>query len=62
MEWGKGCKLACPEHARAKWLLEHNATDALRANLPKFERLAKTVWAPRCTCGMIEHIREAIRG
>lgn len=55
------CKLACPEHAKAKFFLAHDMIEALRANLELFRRLAGGPWKRTCTCRMLERVEDAIR-
>ncbi len=56
------CSLSCYMHHAAAFALKTGQRDWLRANLPSIRRLGRTLWARKCTCGMLERVEEAIRG
>lgn len=56
------CQVQCYMHGAATFAVETHQRDWLRAHLPAIERLAGTIWARRCTCNLIDRVRECIHG
>lgn len=54
--------MSCYMHDAATFAVETRQRDWLRANLPVIERLASTIWRRRCTCNLIDRVRECIHG
>lgn len=54
--------MQCYMHGAATFAVETHQRDWLRAHLPAIERLAGTIWARRCTCNLIDRVRECIHG